>query len=170
MSAKNQSAKNPSAEISSATAQSAQESLAFLRRCVPRFDVLRRAASGPGPVARFLLARRLPSTADPKAVVAALRLVQQEDRAFCRAVHLDGWREASNEENAVFRLEDEGGMLWPVAARALVLFAGASAGEGAPRRLVPPGGDASFAAEPAGRRFTVRTESRGDGEFRVVVR
>lgn len=157
----------------SATPQSVNESYAFLRRHVPRFDALRRAASWPGPVAWFLTSRRLPAAADPGGAIAALRLVHQDDRKFCRAVHLDGWRKVSTGDPAVFEVEADETMLWPVAVRALVLFGGAVAGatdETASKILIAPGDEATTSIDSDVQRFVVRTHVHGDGGFRVVVR
>ena len=152
---------------------SLDDSLDFLRQEVPHFDALRRAASWPGPLARRLVGRRLRAKADPADTVAALRLIETDDRKFCRAVQLDGWRQVSAGDRAIFVLEDDEMMLWPVAARALVLFGGAAAGgadETASRRFVATGDDATTTGESDVQRFIVRTEAREDGGFRVVVR
>lgn len=158
----------------------APDTLAFLRETLPGFASLCRLASLPGPLARLLTGRwlrRHARSAPVEPVVRAVRLVTTDDRAFCRRVHLDGWRDVANQERVRFQLLDDGEMLWPVAARALVLFGDLdlTSGPGASRRLVPPSGKGTFApraetsapSDPS--RFTVRTHALDDGRFRVVV-
>lgn len=158
---------------------------AAVRRRLPTFDALRRAAAWPGPLARARVRRLALGGVSAGAVVAAYRLLERDDRAFCRGLRLEGWREASNvpdEEPVIFRLEDESGVLWPLAFRALVLFAGAEvpidpdSGPDVRRRVLPPDAPAP-APDTVPHTFLVRTEplphaareSRGAG-FRLALR
>lgn len=155
----------------SAPTNSITVSLALLRRHLPGFSRLRRAASWPDPLGRMLVRRRLDDGSDAAAAAAALRLVERDDRSFCRAVHLEGWPDVARETRAVFRLVDDGGLLWPVALRAMVLFAGAETGPKAPRRLELPTADGAGSPDDGSdpRHFTIRTVASEDAGFRVVV-
>lgn len=71
----------------------------------------------------------------------------------------------------MFRLADDGRLLWPVAVRALLLFCPFDvATEDLSGRLQPPKQEIDTVTHAGPHGFTVRTEAQPGGSFRVVLR